>query len=419
MKKTTLLLLLAFISGTSYAQKADTNKKKVNITIPKSEFFKNVNTYDIIIQGDDSWNTEAADKEKLTYENNVTKNTIEDYTKKNNTNPDVRVLMGYNGATYKKADNGTYYLDGDFKYLVVGKNNEIIYEKGSNAKLYSPTYTNVKPYVNLANDLNNIGYKYIKDNNFLSSEKEYTLNYGVFVKSEELPELVELNTKTDEFLSKIASNSLDQNYLAELEKFYLGYVGKEYPKLKPKDYNKVIYLNLSLTEMFRLNFSKSLEYLETAKQGAGMMSMWPDETKANIESLIAVNKTNFDAKVENLTHDSAYFINFMNGTVTQNGKSQKGKIKVDRFANFSEGNIMSSADTKPKVWIYKENGEVDFVYVDDKTTITTEKGLELNYIPYQNIFLLVEKTADSGYKKYESSSNEIYYNQNGKFVVKQ
>lgn len=418
MKKTTLLLLLAFISGTSYAQKADTNKKKVNITIPKSEFFKNISTYDIIIQGDDSWNTEAADKEKLTYENNVTKNTIEDYTKKNNTNPDVRVLMGYNGATYKKADNGTYYLDGDFKYLVVGKNNEIIYEKGSNAKLYSPTYTNVKPYVNLANDLNNIGYKYIKDNNFLSSEKEYTLNYGVFVKSDELPELVELNTKTDEFLSKIASNSLDQNYLIELEKFYLGYVGKEYPKLKPKDYNKVIYLNLSLTEMFRLNFSKSLEYLETAKQGAGMMSMWPDETKANIESLIAVNKTNFDAKVENLRHDSAYFINFMNATVTQNGKSQKGKIKVDRFANFSEGNIMSSADIKPKVWIYKENGEVDFVYVDDKTTITTEKGLELNYIPYQNIFLLVEKTADSGYKKYESSSNEIYYNQNGKFVVK-
>lgn len=418
MKKTTLLLLLAFISGTSYAQKADTNKKKVNITIPKSEFFKNISTYDIIIQGDDSWNIEAADKEKLTYENNVTKNTIEDYTKKNTTNPDVRVLMGYKGATYKKADNGTYYLDGDFKYLVVGKNNEIIYEKGSNAKLYSPTYTNVKPYVNLANDLNNIGYKYIKDNNFLSTEKEYTLNYGVFVKSEELPELVELNTKTDEFLSKIASNSLDQNYLGELENFYLGYVGKEYPKLKPKDYNKVIYLNLSLTEMFRLNFSKSLEYLETAKQGAGMMSMWPDETKANIESLIAVNKTNFDAKVENLTHDSAYFINFMNGTVTQNGKTQKGKIKVDRFANFSEGNIMSSADTKPKVWIYKENGEVDFVYVDDKTTITTEKGLELNYIPYQNIFLLVEKTADSGYKKYESSSNEIYYNQNGKFVVK-
>ena len=418
MKKTTLLLLLTFISGTSYAQKADTNKKKVNITIPKSEFFKNINTYDIIIQGDDSWNIEAADKEKLTYENNVTKNTIEDYTKKNTTNPDIRVLMGYKGATYKKADNGTYYLDGDFKYLVVGKNNEIIYEKGSNAKLYSPTYTNVKPYVNLANDLNNIGYKYIKDNNFLSTEKEYTLNYGVFVKSEEFPELVEFNTKTDEFLSKIASNSLDPNYLGELEKFYLGYVGKEYPKLKPKDYNKVIYLNLSLTEMFRLNFSKSLEHLETAKQGAGMMSMWPDDTKANIESLIAVNKTNFDAKVENLTPDSAYFINFVNGTVTQNGKTQKGKIKVDRFANFSEGNIMSSGDTKPKVWIYKENGEVDFVYVDDKTTITTEKGLELNYIPYQNIFLLVEKTADSGYKKYESSSNEVYYNQDGKFVVK-
>jgi hypothetical protein len=418
MKKATLLLLLAFITGNFYAQKTDTDKKDVKINIPKSEFFKNIKTYDIIIQGDDSWNKELAHKEKLTYEHYVTKNTIEDYSKKNSTNPDVRVLMGYNGATYKRNSNGQTYLDGDFKYLVLGKNNEIIFEKGSNAILYSPTYANVKPYVNLANDLNNIAYKYIKDNNFLSTEKEYTLNYGLFVKAENFPELLEFNTKTDDFLNKIATNSLDTNYLQELEKFYLGYVGKEYPKMKPKDYNKVIYLNLSLTEMFSLNFDKSLEYLENAKQGAGMMSLWPDETKANIESLITVNQTSFEVKVENPTYDSAYYINF-NGTVTHDGTTQKGKIKVDRFSNTYQGNIMSlDKTTKPKVWIYKDNGEVDFVEADETTKITTDKGVELGYILYKNNYLFFEKLADSCYKKYESILTDTYCNKNGKFELK-
>lgn len=418
MRKITLLLLLTVISSASYAQKADTNKKKVKITIPKSDFFKNIKTYNIIIQGDDSWNATFIDKNTQTYENNVVKNSIEDYSKKDVANPDVRVLMGYKGATYKKADNGTYLLDGDFKYLILGKNNEIIYEKGANAKMYSGTYVNGKPYQSLASDLNNIGYKYLADNNILATEKEFSFNYGLFEKAEEFPELVEFNTKTDEFLNKIASNSLDQSYLTDLEKFYLGYVGKEYKKLKPKDYNKVIYLNLSLTQLFLFNFDKALEYLETAKQGAGMMSMWPDEAKTNITSLMAVNQKNFTAKVENPTFDSAYFI-YLNGSVSQNGKTLKGKLKTDRFANHAEGSIMQSNDpTQAKVWVYKDNAEVDFITVDDKTTITTDKGLELRFIKFDNAFILVEKTADSCYKKYESSLNDIYCEKDGKFELK-
>ncbi|QGK75038.1 hypothetical protein [Flavobacterium sp. SLB02] len=418
MRKITLLLLLTVIGSTSYAQKADTNKKKVKITIPKSDFFKNIKTYNIIIQGDDSWNATYIDKNTQTYENNVVKNSIEDYSKKDVANPDVRVLMGYRGATYKKADNGTYLLDGDFKYLILGKNNEIIYEKGANAKMYSGTYVNGKPYQSLASDLNNIGYKYLADNNILATEKEFSLNYGLFEKAEEFPELMEFNTKTDDFLNKIASNSLDQSYLTDLEKFYLGYVGKEYKKLKPKDYNKVIYLNLSLTQLFLFNFDKALEYLETAKQGAGMMSMWPDEATANITSLMAVNQKSFSAKVANPTFDSAYYI-YLNGSVSQNGKTLTGKMKTDRFSNLSEGSIMQSNNpTQAKVWVYKDNAEVDFVVVDDKTTITTDKGLELKFIKYNNVFILVEKTVDSCYKKYESSSHEIYCEKDGKFDLK-
>ncbi|CAI2767363.1 hypothetical protein [Flavobacterium collinsii] len=417
MKKITMFLLLALISGTSYAQKADTNKKKVKITIPKSDSFKNIKTYNIIIQGDDTWNATYAKKNSKTYENNVTKNTIEDYTKKDTTNPDVRVLMGYKGATYKRADNGTYLLDGDFKYLVLGKNNEILYEKGTNSRMYSGTYVNGKPNQSLASDLNNIGYKYLSDNNILITEKEFTLNYGLFEKAEEFSELVEFNTKTDEFLNKIAANSLDQSYLSELEKFYLSYVGKEYKKLKPKDYNKVIYLNLALTQMFLLNFDKSLEYLETAKQGAGMISLWPGEAQANITSLMTVNQKNLTAKVENPTFDSAYFI-YINGSVSQNDKKLTGKLKTDRFANRAEGSIMDSNDpTAAKVWAYKDNGEVDFVVVNDKTTITTDKGLELKFISYDKSFILVEKTGDSCFKKYESNSNDVYCEKDGKFVI--
>lgn len=418
MKKITLFLLLAAITSTSYAQKADSNKKKIKLTIPKSEFFKNIKTYNIIVQGDDSWNATFQDKDSKTYEHNVAKNSFEDYTKKDTKNPDIRVLMGYKGATYKKADNGTYLLDGDFKYLFLGKNNEIIYENGVYARSYSSYYVNGKPYQSLATDLTNIGYTYLVNNNILINEKEFTLNYGVFEKVEEFPELAEFNTKTNEFLDKIASNSLDQSYLTELEKFYLGYVGKEYKKLKPKDYNKVIYLNLSLTQLFLLNFDKALEYLETAKQGAGMMSMWPTEATANITSLMTVNKKNFTVKVENPTFDSAYYI-YLNGSVSQNGKTLTGKLKTDRFANRAEGSILSSNDpTAAKVWVDKGNGETDFVIVNDKTTITTDKGLELKFISYDRTFILVEKTADSCYKKYESISTDIYCEKDGKFELK-
>ena len=417
MKNLALLLFAAVLSTTTYSQKADTEKKKIKINIPKTEFFQKINTYNIIIQGDDTWNTEYADKKKNTYEKNLTKNTIEDYSKKDTISPDVRVLMGYKGATYKKATNGQSVLDGDFKYLVLGKNNEIIYEKGANAIMYSPTY-NGKPYESLVNDLNNIGYKYLKDNNIIASQKELVLHYGFFDKAEEFTELLEFNTKTNDFLSKIESSALTADYLTDLEKFYLGYVGKEYKKIKTKDYNKVIYLNLSLTQMFAAKFDKASEYLETAKQGAGMLSMWPTETKANIDGLVLVNSKVGNTVVKNLTFDSAYFIH-INGSVTQNGKTQTGKLKVDRFANAAEGSIMNSNDpTKPKVWIYSDNGEVDFVMVDESTTIKTTEGLDLRYISFNNNFILVEKTEDGCFKKYESNSDLIYCNQDGKFAIK-
>jgi hypothetical protein len=405
------------LTSIAFAQKTDTEKRKTKINIPKSELFKGIQTYNIVIQGDDSWNTDYADKKKLTYEHNLTKNTIEDYSKKDTINPDIRMLMGYKGATYKSASNGQFLLDGDFKYLALGKNNEILFEKGINATMYSPTY-NGKPYTSLVNDLNNVAYKVLTDNNLIVNEKEYSLNYGLFEKAEDFPELIAFNTKTDEFLKKIEMNSLDKAYLSDLEQFYLTYVGKEYKKLKAKEFNKVLYLNLSLTQLFAANFDKSLEYLESAKQGAGMLSLWPVEAKSNIESFILVNSKINKVQVKNPSFDSAYYI-YIDGTVTKNGKTQEGKLKTDRFPNSSEGSILSSDDpTKPKVWIYKDNGEVDFILVDATTTIKTKDGLDLRFIPFKNNFILAEKTGEACYKKYESISTLVYCDENGKFEVK-
>lgn len=417
MKNIFLFLLLSISSNSIFSQKADTEKKKVTIVIPKSELFKDIKTYYISVQGDETWNSTYAAVEKKTYEHNATKNTIEDYSKIDSENPDVRVFMGYKGATYKQSSNGQYLLNGDFKYLVLGKNNEILYDKGIDAIAYSTSY-NGKPYESLVNDLNLMGYKFLKDNNIIVTEKEYTLDYGVFEKVDDFSELIEYNDKTNEFFSKLQSNELDKNYLLELEKFYQNYEGKEYKKIKPKDYNKVIYLNLSLTEMFLLNFDKSLEYLEMAKQGAGMLSLWPTNMKTNIESLIAVNKNYSNKKVDNPTYDSAYYI-YIEGNVTNNGKTQNGKLKVDRFPNFAEGSLLESNDpTKQKVWIYKENGDVDSVLVDDKTTIKTANNKELKFIPYNNRFLLVEETTANCYIKYESASEEVFCLKDGKYEIK-
>ncbi|MFC6267216.1 hypothetical protein [Frigoriflavimonas asaccharolytica] len=416
MKRIILLLLTGFTTFI-YAQKAEIEKKKVTIKIPKNEFYKGLNTYDIIIQGDDSWNKEYAHKTKKTYEHNVTKNSIENYSKKDTINPDFRVFMGYKGATYKKSSNGQFALDGDFKYLILDKNNEIIYEKGLNAAMYSVTY-NGKPNQSLTNDLNNLAYKYIGDNNLITNEKEFTLNYGIFEKADKFEDLIEFNTKTDEFLNKIENNSLDNSYLSGLEKFYSSFVGKEYKKINSKDLNEIVYLNLSLVNLFLSNFDQSLEYLETAKQNVGMFSMWPTNTKSIIDSFILVNSKNSGVKINNLSYDSVYYIN-LDGSVIQKGQAKTGKLKIDRFANLSEGSLMKSDDpTKAKVWIYKDNGDADFVLVDDATTIKTNNGVELNFISYNNKFLLAEKTNDACYKQFESNSDVIYCNQNGKFEIR-
>jgi hypothetical protein len=59
----------------SYAQKADTEKKKLKSTFQNLSFLK-IKTYDIIIQGDDTWNKDFADKKKLTRKKNTVKITV-------------------------------------------------------------------------------------------------------------------------------------------------------------------------------------------------------------------------------------------------------------------------------------------------------------------------------------------------------
>ncbi|MFD2907154.1 hypothetical protein ACFSX9_00255 [Flavobacterium ardleyense] len=417
MNKVAVSIVALLLCTVTFSQKAETEKKKVVMTFPKSDFFKNIKTYNIVIQGDDSWNKKLADEKTNTFENNVIKNKIEDYTRKDEENPDIKVLIGMHGSSHKSGANNTKSLEGDLRYLVLGKNNEIIYEYGKPSVMHNSNLDGnfVK---SISTDLNDLAYRYLSSNNILLESKEIRIEYGVFEKVNDFSELLDYNSKTTEFLSKMDAQTLDNNYLDELEKFYTGFIGKEYKKLKAKDYNKVIYLNLTNVAMFRGDLEKAEEYLEVAKKNASMFNLWPDEMKRNIDGLVTLKKNDFPVRVQNLAYDSAYFI-YVNGTLIQNDKKYSGKIKVHRFQNFQEGNILTTEDpANPKLSIEKENGEISSLFVKVDTTIKTESGLELKFLKYKGNFLLVQSTSEGCYKQYESTSDLVYCDKNGVIEIK-
>jgi hypothetical protein len=59
----------------------------------------------------------------------------------------------------------------------------------------------------------------------------------------------------------------------------------------------------------------------------------------------------------------------------------------------------SNDPTKPEVWIYSDNGEVDFVLSDDATTIKSKDETGINLHNCWTELLLVEKLSDGCYKK--------------------
>ncbi len=408
-----------FLASTfAFSQKADTENKKIKITVPKSEFFRNIKTYDLIVQGDETWNKTYKNAAKLTYELNVPDKDIKTDILLATENADLKIIMGSGSFNYQKK-NEQPLLVSNLKYLILGKSNEIIYQSGALTDCFGRYPISKDATISIISDLKDIGRSFAIDNSLINNLTEIDLNYGFFDKIKDFPELEEYNVKTNEFLVNIENNKLTDVYLNDLQTYYKSFIGKEYKKMKPKDFNKVIYLNFFWTELLKGNLESANEYFEKAKEDAGFFSIWPMTTKNILKNLTLVNQKKFETKIENFSSDSAYYIN-INGTVVINDKEQKGRIKVGRYCDTSSGNI-ASLDTyaRPKLLVYNEKDELLFDTTGyDKNKIKTDKGLELNFMTIGSEYVLVEKTNDGNYRKFENNSNEIYFLTDGKLVLK-
>ncbi|PWA11493.1 hypothetical protein [Flavobacterium laiguense] len=410
MIKKLFTLLFLLITFATFAQKTDTETKKIKIPVPKSDFFNAIKTYNIIIQGHKNWSyTEGYDRNK-TYQHLIALPEYKNDKKIDSINPDIKILTGFIPTASRSINsNGQTVITGNFNYLILGKDNSIIFEKTINTSA-TLNVTSKSNEVNMANTLCRLAYNALDILLITANEKEFTFNYGLFEKTEGFPELEAFNAKNTELLAKLETLNFDDAYLEESQTFYKSYIGKQFGKIKEKELNKVIYLNLSLIEIFKVNFIKANEYLAVAKEGAGMLSMWPGNARSIIADLEFINQTTFSHKVENLNATSVYYINTV-GTATYKEKTSfTGFFEIPRFKpSGSDGNIVSlDSGYTPNFLIYEKGRLTNDYPNSNKFHIKTDSGKELYIMKLKSDYVMVEKLSDNTYKRYETKSDDIY-----------
>jgi hypothetical protein len=410
MIKKLFVLLLLFFASVSFAQKTDTETKKIKIPVPKSSFFNAIKKYDIIIQGHQNWGySEKYDRTK-TYQRYITLPEYSSDTKIDSINPDIKILVGFEPTQSRTVDqNGWTTIYGNFCYLILTKDNAIIYESSVNTNCLLSKIG--KSYeTNMANTL------YLQANKLLETllinkdEQEFNFNYGLFEKTEGFPELEAFNLKNTELLSKLETLNFDDAYLEEAQTFYKSYIGKQFGKIKEKDLNKVIYLNLSLIEIFKVDFKKADEYLKVAEQGAGLLSMWPDNARGNLNQFNFINQTTFNTKLENLNPTSVYYINTVGTAIYKEKTSFTGFFEIPRFKPGGSGGNMMSLDSgyTPNFLIYEKGRLTNNYPNSNKFHIKTDSGKDLYIMKLKSDYVMVEKLSDNTYKRYETKSDDIY-----------
>lgn len=408
MNKISLLALAFLMVINLNAQKTDTGIAKLTLPVPKSEFFNSIKKYQIVIQGSKKWAYTNEHSEDETYENTVTLNRYKQDSKIDAVNPDMKVIVGFTPSRpFQVLANGQTTMEGDFSYLILTKNDEIIVKNS-----YHKTCVQEKSATHEATMANTICkevYEYLDKLLITKNENEFEFVYGFFQNTENLPELVSFNSKTDELIAKLKALSFEDSYLDETEAFYKSYIGKQFGKIKEKELNKLIYLNLSMIEIFKVNLDKSYEYFTEANKGAGFLSLWPSTVKRNIEQLQFVNQNTFTNKINDLNSKSAYYI-MLKGTANYKKKSFVGKFYLPRFkpSSTGQGGIVSLDDYTPNVMIY-EDGKLTYDYPNSKDFVfKTDSGKEICLRTLKGEYVLVEKFADGTYKLYDENSNSIY-----------
>lgn len=407
VKTAFLFLLLSVAVG---AQKTDTETKKFTIPVPKSEYFNAIKKYNIVIQGIDKWNRSRDFLPNETFQKDITLDKYKNDKQIDSISPDLKILVGYNPSKYLFDATGRPSVSGDLHFLILGKNDEIITMANVNRTLPLDRVKGRTQETEMANALCQQAYDLLDGYLITKNDVELTFNYGVFEKCEAFPELVEFNTKTQELLTKLQALSFEDKYLDEMETYYKGFTGKTFGKIKDKDLNKVIYLNLSLIEIFKVNFPKAEEYLATAKEGAGLLSMWPDNARNNLQILEFVNQNNFKHKIETITSRTAYAV-VLKGTAYYKKKIFTGTFEFTRFkpAATSGGSIVSLDSYSPSIAIYEGTDKAGYVWPNgNQFNVKTTDGKEISFKKYKGELIMVEKNADGTFKPYESESDDVY-----------
>jgi hypothetical protein len=102
--------MLIGLSTFSHSQKADTEKKTLKIAVPKSEFFKTIKTYDLIVQGDEKWNQLYKNDKTQTYELKVPDKEVQTDILLAKENADIKIIMG-SGAFKYGTENSQAFLE--------------------------------------------------------------------------------------------------------------------------------------------------------------------------------------------------------------------------------------------------------------------------------------------------------------------
>jgi hypothetical protein len=410
MTKIHIAAFFLMIAVAVNAQKTDTETKKFKIPVPKSDYFNAVKKYNIIVQGISKWDRSREFLPNETFQKDITIEKYKNDKQIDSINPDLKIVVGLTPSKYLFNASGQPSVTGDLSFLILGKNNEIITMASVNRTIPLDRVKGRNQETEMANALCLQAYDLLDGYLITKNEVELTFNYGIFEKCEDFPELVDFNAKTQELLGKLEALTFEDAYLDQMENFYKGYLGKPVGKIKDKEITKIVNLNLSLIEIFKVNFPKASEYLAIAKDNAGMLAMWPDNVKKNLQILGFVNQNNFPHKIETLTSRSAYCIT-LKGTAYYKKKIFTGTFEFTRFKPAATGTSgMISLDSySPAIAIYEGTDKAGYVWPNgNQFNVKTEDGKEIFFKKYQGEAIMVVKNADGTFKPYESESDDVY-----------
>lgn len=435
MIKSKIAIIFLFFAGIATAQKVDVESKKFSIPIPKSDFFAKLK-YDIIIQGEQirfkgndngelnffSWDTLVANPDTKDYQYLIDTKRYKDDKNLDKNNPDIRIYAGFKDLQGPVVNaDGSVNVRGDFRFIFLGKNNEIILDQNVFRNIQIERNSTKKYEADLANTITNATYDLLDQLLITKNEKEFSFNYGEFEKAEAFPELVTFNTKTSELLVKLQSLNFEDAYLDEMETFFKSYIGKTFGKLKEKEINRAAYVNLALIQLFKVNYTKGYEYAALAKDVAGFLAMWPSNLKSNFDQLQFVNTNSFDArpKFENIYNEAVYKYKFKGTAVYKNKKTFVGTFEIKRFIPTNPASVGALSLTSDPVYksffyIFNEKGVTEAAYPNSENfVIKTDTGKEIRYLKYDRSYIVVEKRADNTYIPFESSSTDVYVSPDG------